>query len=218
MKVGTPLTGRLVAWRRDLEVSMEWVAGPDVESKARMVPGWESIVWRPKQAVRVGPDSASVSTTTVRRHEYLMRQSRGRFLIVGTHNELVESFLRKANVLWRLMPPVVDIKRLVEDLLKAPGDYCMSTVYARVDEGGSALTSISLYGADLGEAPMFREVLKVADPFRVQLRDVRKGIDVLAIGQHGEVGFFYRGDQGLMDAQQALASLTRGGYLKWAER
>jgi hypothetical protein len=111
--------------------------------------------------------------------------------------------------------PLVNIPAITRDLAKRPGTFCMGALHARVEGYGNSLRSLALYGNDLAESKLFFELLPQITPFRVHLRDVRLGYEVLSIGSKGEVGFFYRAYESLKDVDRALTYLTQGGYLSW---
>lgn len=149
-------------------------------------------------------------------YNYLLRRgSGGRYLLVSTHNELVAQLLDRAGVRGTLSSPDVNIPVLVNDLVGNPGEYSMSAVYARVEGYGQSLPSLALYGSDLAEASLFRQMLPAIQPHRVTLRHVSTRSEVLSVASRGEASFQYAGLGSLRGVDAALGFLSRRRYLEW---
>lgn len=91
----------------------------------------------------------------------------------------------------------------------------MARVWAAVDGYGRALRTMSFVGDDLAEAQLFSSTLNSMSPYRVVLRDVKTGLEVISIGSNGEFSIYYRGAQHLAELDKLLRFLTRGGYITW---
>ena len=152
-------------------------------------------------------------------YKFLLRSSSNgkRFLLLSTHEELVGIFLEL--VKWRnyVQPANIKVYNLVKELTEKPDRYCLGIVYARVDGYCRSLRTISLYGADLAEAQLFRDILPKLVPFRTQLREVRTGSEILQVSFKGEVSFSYNNTNSLIEVDQALHFLTTHGFLIWEQ-
>jgi hypothetical protein len=138
-----------------------------------------------------------------------------RLLLLSSNDELVDKFLMQSHWKNHVKAAQIMIPDLVRQLTEKPDVYSLGIVYARVDGYGRSLRAISLYGADLAEAQLFRDILPKLVPFRTLLRDVRTGNDILQIGSKGEVGFNYRNPKSLSAVDKALFFLTEKGLLLW---
>jgi hypothetical protein len=206
------VSGSLFEGRRGVEVGGWWSVAPDVVAERTEVPGWSHLVLTSTDPLL--PDDQEGATQY--RYHFLVRESGARFLLVSAHAELVFSLLGYLGRRERVLTPSVDVPRITMDLVKKPGGYCLGAVFARVDGYGQSIRSVALYGNDLGEAQLFSDLLPHLVPYRVHLRDVRTGLEVLSIGSKGEVAFFYRGSFSLRSVDMALGFLNRQGYLSWS--
>lgn len=150
-------------------------------------------------------------------YPFLVRTSpiNKRILLLSITDILINEFLSSAKLLKRVRAGQIKIPDLVHKLVEKPDVYCLSVIYAKVDGYGRSLRALSLYGADLGEAQLFRDILPKLVPFRVQLRDVRTGEDILQVGTKGEIGFSYRDIRTLNKVDKALTFLKDNGFLLW---
>jgi hypothetical protein len=148
-------------------------------------------------------------------YHFLLRRSKGRFLLLAEHAALVEVLLVKAD-LWKLVHrPTVDVQSLVTQLVHSPGRYALSKVYCRVDRYGKALRTVVLFGSDLANAQLFKSLLPELVPYRGTLRDIRLRADVLAIGSRGDVSFHFHGGDTLAGVDAAMKFLSEGKLLNW---
>lgn len=179
---------------------------PDLE-----VPGWKHLLLRsPRPLLSHEPDIASHYD-----YDFLLRESRQRFLLLASHAELVHTLLNLAAQRDNVYPPFVDVPRLTHDLAKRPRNFCLGALFARVDGYGQSIRSLALYGNDLADAKLFTDLLPNLVPYRVHLRDVRTGVEIISVGSRGEISFLYRGAPSLRAVDQALSFLNRLGYLTW---
>ncbi|HKY35310.1 MAG TPA: hypothetical protein VJN18_05180 [Polyangiaceae bacterium] len=149
------------------------------------------------------------------RYYFLLRPSGTRFLLLGDHSSLPEQLLTHAG-LWRsLSRPTIDVAGLVRGITEKPGQYSISTLYARVDAFGHALRTIALFGTDLANARLFRDMLPQLSPYRATLRDVRTRHEILTVGSRGEVGFHFAGGNSLARVDAALAFISQTGHMTW---
>lgn len=153
------------------------------------------------------------------KYPFLIRLSsnKRRMLVVSIHESVVSNLALQAD--WRdiIRSAKIRIPDLVIHLTHKPDIYCLSIVYARIDGYGRALRTISLYGSDLAEAKLFHDILPKMVPFRIQLRDIITGEDILQLGSKGEVSFMYNGEDTLIKIDKSLIFLTMHGFLIWDE-
>ena len=74
---------------------------------------------------------------------------------------------------------------------------------------------MALYGADVGDSKLFRDMLSGLQPYRVTLRKVESGQEVVSVGSRGEIGFHFSGKRSLSDTDAALRFLAKGSYIDW---
>ncbi len=151
------------------------------------------------------------------KYDYLLRTSGQHFLLVSSHADLVTALIDVIGIRHKVSTPRVNVRQLVEDLVKQPQHYSLSGVYARVDGFGQSLRSMSLFGADLGEAQLFSSILPHLAPHRANLRDLRLRQEAVSISSKGELGFHYGGARSLRRTDSVLSFLASGGYLKWGD-
>lgn len=148
---------------------------------------------------------------------FLLRKSASeeRFLLVSSHSELIEHFINWIGWKSLIVTASIKVHNLVNELTEKPSHYCLGTVQARVDGYGRSLKSIALYGTDLADAQLFRDILPKLVPHQAQLRDVRTGFEVIRVGTQGEIKFYYHRKESLLEVDKALSFLTKQGYLVW---
>jgi hypothetical protein len=205
------VTGSLYSPLRDSWVPPDFASLPGVVDYSPVLSGWFRVA--------VSSTEPWIETPGAEVEEYiyhfLVRRSESRFLFAGAHAQLVDRLLTLAGIKEAIRAPSVDIARVVDDLTKDPQRYCMSALHARIDGYGLALRSIALYGLDLADAALFRELLPNILPYRVTLRDAAVRSDALSIASRGEVAFQFQGEASLRGVDQALRFLSRGGYVDW---
>jgi hypothetical protein len=136
-------------------------------------------------------------------------------MLVGTAQEVVSYVLKETTLVGGVTSPAVNVAKLVGDLASTPDSYSLGTVHARVDGYGHSLRSLVMYGDDLADARLFRDVLSRIAPYRVSLRDVLTKDELLTIGSRGDVGFHCRGVKTLAEVDKALGFLSSRGYMAW---
>lgn len=202
-------TGNLFAWHRRLP---DYRNLTSLAVKPMDVAGWSHLTLRSSKALL--PDDQP--NVTSYEYSFVLRESKERFLLLASRSELVDGMLKQLGEGESALSPSIDVSRLTSDLSKRPGSYSLGALFARVEGYGHSVRSIALYGSDLAEARLFTDLLPQLLPYRVHLRDVRTGLELLSVGSKGEVAFFYRGVQSLRDVDTTLAFLTRSGYITWS--
>jgi hypothetical protein len=149
---------------------------------------------------------------------FLVRESGEHILLLGGHFSLIEILLDKCGLKDYAFCPAIEVPLLVKSLTESPSSYVMSAVYARVQGFGQSLRSVALYGSDVGEARLFRDILDGLQPYRVALRKVESGEEILSVGSRGEVSFHYNGRKSLTEVDGALGFLARSKYIDWGKR
>jgi len=203
-------SGNLLSWHG--KTSPDLKAVPNVTCDATGVRGWSYLRLRSASPLLSGEPSDAPHYE----YPFLLRESEGRFLLVSAHGELVLTLVKRASEKAAVFSPSVDVPKLTRDLTQTPGSLCLSALFARVEGYGNSLRSVSLYGNDLAGASLFLDLLPRITPYRVQLRDVRTGQELLSIGSRGEVFFFFRNQQSMRDVDRTLHFLKVSGYLSWA--
>ena len=153
-------------------------------------------------------------------YEILYRPGRdSHFLLLAPDTAVHDDIAAWLRGSARSRPPRIDVDGLVRSLTKSATAYAVSGLHARVDAWGRAVRTVSFFGDDLLNTDLLRKVLDDVTPYRVVLRDVRVGTDVVQIGSRGEVGFSHRRPtkRTLADVDNALRTVESGGFINWAE-
>ncbi len=184
-----------------------------LKQQAEIHQGWKHLIIESNTALI----SADADYNPPFFYNYLLRSSsKGkRFMLLSTHGELVARFLDKLHWNNNVKTALVKVYDLVQSLVQNPDIYCLGNVHSSIDGYGRSLQKISLYGADLAEAKMFREILPKLVPYRAQLRDIKKRNEVLQIGTKGDIGFYCHSQRNLKEVDKALLFLTKQGFLSW---
>lgn len=142
------------------------------------------------------PEPITPTYVVAREYDYelLIRSARHqRFLLMAAHRRIVDKLVEQRGLEMSLARPVVDIDRIVGDMLENRGElssrYSLGAMWAKVSGPGEAYRTIIVYGNDLLDSGLLRRQLDYMQPYRLHLRDIRLGIEVLAIGSRGECGF-----------------------------
>lgn len=204
-----PVTGALFGFRRIIENG--WLSRPEMAIEPSPIKGWTTISLTSSSPL-LGEAGGGVDTF---RYFFLLRESGKHLLLLGEHLSLVETFIAKFGLREYSFCPAVEIQRLVKSLVECPSSYVMSAVYARVQGFGQSLRSISLYGSDVGDARLFRDIIEGLQPYRVTLRKVETGEEVISIGSRGETSFHYNGPKCLREVDRALQFLAKEKYIDW---
>ena len=151
------------------------------------------------------------------KYSYVIRTSKSskRFLLVSTHEALNGIFLDKVNLKGAISSVKIHVSDLVSTLSESPDIYCLGVVFAKVDGYGRSLRSVSLYGNDLAQAKLFRDILPKLVAYRTHLKEVRSGKEILQVGSKGEIGFFLRDLNSLHEVDRAIRFLNEKGFLLW---
>jgi len=137
-------------------------------------------------------------------------------LFVGEEAGAAEALIQRAGLGVGIFQPRVHIEKLVTNLAEKPDDrFLMGAVFARIEGFGNSLRTISLWGADVADAEMFHRIRHNLAPYRVELRDVATGTQLLSISSRGEVVFIYDGPRALDAVDQTLKTLSKDGYVEW---
>lgn len=205
------VAGGLFAPRRGARPRRAWDSLEGVSAENSPGRGWNRFVLE---------TARPLTPTNVRelgpyRYPFIVRQSGPRFLLASTANTVVMHLLELAGLSGLVASPNIDIPRLVADLAAEPADYVLGSVFARVEGYGNSLRSMILYGADLADARLFREILPRIQPYRVGLRDVRTRDDVATIGARGDLAFVFRGAPSVREIDLLLNYLSKQRYLSW---
>lgn len=204
-------SGNLYAprWRETIPVA--WATLPGVTLVAESA-GWISLEFRSQRPLQGEPAG---SGDTYRYHA-LVRRSGPRFLLACDAQNAVYEILRLTGLSARVFSPVIDVARLVRELAATPEFYALGAVFARVEGYGRSFKSIVMYGSDLADARLFRDVLPRTNPYRASLRGLRTKEDIISVGARGEISFHCRGIQGLLEIDAALRYLSGHQYVNWS--
>jgi hypothetical protein len=195
--------------------SLEWNNLGNIEIKQSNAIEWQKIVLQSKI-----PLAGEFNDSQIDFFSYLffVRTSGNHVLIVSERSKLVEWLLKEMVLFDKVIRPRIHVAKLVKDLTFRPGAYTLSGVFANVDGYGKLLQSISLYGNDLAQATFFKDNLYQFIPFRVTLREVVSGKEIISIGVRGETGFYYSSGlekKTLEKVIEVLSFLNKEKYIEW---
>lgn len=207
--------GNLFAPRwADRPFQCQWESIPDIARDENEAPGWCSYRLTTDNAL-LGEQEASAEDGRYA-YRFLVRQSGARFLLACTAKEIFAYLLQIAVLENRVASPTIDVTALVTAVAENPKDYALSMVNARVDGYGQAFRSMIMYGSDLADAKLFRDVLPRIAPYRATLRCQLRREDILTVSSRGEVSFMYRGSQSLREVDDALRFIAQGKFMDWS--
>lgn len=187
--------------------------------------GWHLYEW--VSEFDAGVDARGVSEDGDRYvYPLLLREVEERFLLASTHSEVVQQFITRNRLARSIERPVIDIGGVVRESIfpstpefsAGASSYKMGALYASVDGFGRSVRTISLFGDDLANAGVVRDMLKYLNPFRVALRETRNEQEVLSISTQGEISFYFRGAASLDGVDKALAHVRRGNFIHWRSK
>lgn len=203
-------TGNLFSTERT-RAAVDYGASFEPYAKTTPRPGWRRLEYRTSQPLLEGQLADRGPYT----YPFLLRSSGPRFLLLGPESTLPEHFLVKVG-LWRnVLRPSIRVPELVQAVTAHPGPYSLSAVFARTDAYGHSLRTVMLYGSDLANAKLFRNILGELSPFRATLRDVRTRHEVITVGSRGEIAFHYSGPNTLAKVDEALTYISEGKHMRW---
>lgn len=204
-----PATGCLLAPRRAND-EIAWRELQDVDIKPAGVAGWHNLLLTSSEPLL---DEVRLETKYV--YPFLLRQSGNRFLLVSSQAILVDFLLERSSLKRRLFCPAIDVADLARELTASPTRYVMSAVFARVEAYGQSLRTIALYGSDVGDSTLFKEVLTGLQAYRVTLRRVESGQEIISVGSRGEISFPFSGKASLVRVDDGLRFLNQANHIHW---
>lgn len=207
-----PLTGLLLGWPKDNNILHGLFNSSDVVKEAGPAPGWQGIVLHSREPLANEFDSSTGDFS----YPFLLRESGNHAMLVSVKSHLVNHLLKKVHPNDSYYAPKVQVNQLVIDLSKHQHSfYCLSRVYAHVDGYGKSLRSIALFGDDLSDSALFQDTIEQLSSYRVELRDIEKGINILSISSQGEIYFYFNGKRSLDAVVKVLKYLTDNKYIIW---
>lgn len=108
----------------------------------------------------------------------------------------------------------IAVDKLVNDIAEMPELYALSLVHARVQIFGSSLRSVSFYGDNLAEAPLFRDQMSSMTFFKCGLKYLSGGAEIVQLGIGGEVSLRLTDYRRITDTEGVLGFLRAKGYLR----
>lgn len=208
------MTGLLLGQRHGDPI-VTWDTIPNVAVQSTSPSNWQLL------SLRSPIPLTNEAETSAREfvYEYLLRSSRDHHMLVSTQSDLVESLLSICPFARNLVPPRIEIDKLVTDLSVRPDSQIgMGAIFARVNGYGRSLRSISLYGDDIADAQLFQNMRSQLLPYRVELRDLITGNSLLSVGSRGELSFYYAGAESCNRAIRAMKFLSGPKrYIHWPE-
>jgi hypothetical protein len=162
LPIGMYAQGALYALRRRSESCViETISSKsNVSMSLLSVPGWAEVILHsacPLLNEDVNPHQEPFI------YHFLHRQGKeGRFLLVSKDEALNDYLLSDTELPIYRRSVDVDIPLLVRTLIGSPTVYVLAAVNARVEGYGQALKTMLLYGKDIGDATLFRNLLKIA--------------------------------------------------------
>lgn len=205
-------TGGLFGWR-DAASIRGLLEDAKIEVTESGVQGWKYVRYATKEPFSSIPEQNKLDT-----YEYffLLRPSGSHSLLVGAEGGMVDVLIQRTTLNEGIYAPRVFVDRLVTDLANSPDDrFLMGGVFARIEGYGNSLRSIALWGADVADAELFHRIRANIAPYRVELRDVKRGSQILSISSRGELTFNYDRPELLLDITTTLKTLHDEGYIEW---
>lgn len=195
------LWGYLFAWRPKLREVTAWFQEHQLQCAETDAAGWLQLLWtQPNEPAPL---------------RFFLRLSRRRFVLLGPDPAQVTRLLQHVGIEWMVTRPPIDVHRVAADFVARPSEYCLGGVWARVEGHGQALRTIGLFGSDLAETSLFKELLPTLSCYQLRLRDVRRNYEVITVGSRAEIGLTYVAPKSLIDAEAALGFLSRRGYVEF---
>jgi len=144
----------------------------------------------------------------------IWRISGQRVLLLSYDRKIVEDFRYKLAELTgvKIEPINIAVDSFVKDTSSDPGEFVLSTVYARVSAYGTCLKSISFYGDDIAEAKFFRDGLDFFNCHTCGIRRIKSGSEILRISNDGSIFFRYSTASKLKEVENVLSYLKKKGY------
>lgn len=177
---------------------------------------WYHFSWTPPSSLAGGLTTDQADQTS---YPFILRESSDRFILLSTHQTLVQAFFKACKMESYIEYPRVNVTELVRrvsyhhDTQGRP--YRLGTVFAAVDGFGRALKTIAFWGDDIGDTALFQDLESKLSPFRAALRDTRSDREIASIGSGGEVSFFYRGLGHLDQTDRLFKYLTHLNLISW---
>ena len=148
-------------------------------------------------------------------YHFLVRQSGIRFLLACSAKEVLAHLLKIAGMENRVTSPTINVSAMVAAITEQPNDYVLGKVNAHIDGYGQAFRTMIMYGSDLGDSKLFRDVLPSIAPYRATLKSQLHHEDVLTVSSIGEVSFMHRNSRSLHQVDNALRFLAQNKFMDW---
>jgi len=182
----------------------------DVRWQEAQRPGWWNLRWHSKEPLFDEPRGGDYT------YDFLFRQGREGYVLASTAAELVTKLHDVVAPGHYPVVPLVRVHEMTRQLFEKPEEYSVTALHARINGYGRNLRSVSLYGDDLGEAALVRQVFETSVVTRVQLRQLRQRRDVLSIGKNGGIYFSFDRVECLRDVDMCLRFISSRGYILWS--
>lgn len=146
----------------------------------------------------------------------LCRRSGPRVLVVGESRTVVDALLDRSlrASLGGLTKKVrIPVDRLVKSLSADPGAFVLSFVHSRVSAFGHSLRTVSFYGDDLSESPLFRDQLSLMQCYACGLRDVVAGSEIVRFRGDGLISVASAGLRRMGEVERVLGFVRDRGCL-----
>ena len=205
-------SGGLFGWRDSASIR-GFLGDAKIKLSDSVAQGWKSITYASKE-----PFIPILEQNKLDSYEYhfLIRPSGTHSVLVGAEGGMVDILIQRTSLKEGMIVPRVLVDRLVTDLANSPDDrFLMGGVFARIEGYGNSLRSIALWGADVADAELFHRIRGNIAPYRVELRDVKRGSQILSISSRGELTFNYDRPELLTDITTTLKTLHEEGYIEW---
>jgi hypothetical protein len=186
------------------------------------VPGWSHYSWITEKEV---PGANAVAKRGEFRYPLYVRQIEDRFMVVSVQAEVVQHFIVLERLSQMVEKPRVGVGEIVKDSFypeespeRQGARYRLGAIYASVEGFGRSLRNMSIFGDDLANAALLRQILPQLNPNRVTLRHIKTEMEVLSVNAQGEISFYYKNSTSLSELERALAFLRKNQYLTWRRR
>lgn len=211
-----PLTGLLLQWPNVIEAMPNWTVSPTIDEGDSPQPNWRFLVLRSNTplAHELDPNSGPF------KYPYLLFESENHAILVSSHKNLTEELISIVDNLKVITSPRVDVNNLVKYLSEPKQNfYAIGHIFANVKGEGESLRTMALYGDDLVEARMFKDLIPRIKAFSIELKDVKKakkGNSILSVGAYGKLSFVYR-KEGLREVIETISFLTKLNFIDWSK-
>ncbi|MEA1647832.1 hypothetical protein UAJ10_02205 [Nitrospirillum sp. BR 11164] len=155
-------------------------------------------------------------------YKIMCRRSGPRVLLLSTGKKIVDVLIEKeinTTLSPNLRPAHLKINDLVHLIVKSPDRYLLTSVYCRTPAYGADLQSLSMFGDDVGNAELFREIMDRMTAYRCGLGRLRDRKEIVRLGSDGAISFFWENERRAKEVESTLNYLKNNNLIEtdWNE-